>query len=350
MKKIILLDYLGTCDEKENPIGHTVKVLNEYSRMLSSDYEVTVGTAKSTHNKIQNPNKLYAPYAINLGVSGKKEKIKNIIKRLKNIFYLVNQSKGYPIWICSSDFYIFLYLFFKPKRKDKVVITLYRRNFDGEKFSKVKNYIFKKAIKKTDLVVCSDEQTECFGTPVFHMPDYLYQDEAYGKYWQGEKEDKVVCLGTMGRNKLLPELVDAFNHNGYPLVIKGKFSDEELYKELLGKAKENISIENCYISDDEYLQILASAKYSVLPYDMKMSKDRTSGVILESIFVNTIPIADKRLLDFMKIPGIAYEEMEELKEVDFLNNHLGNQYGEFIRENYSYDEMKKKLVKAFEGV
>ena len=79
MKKIILFDYLGTCDEKNNPIGHTVKVLNEYSEMLSEDFDVIIGTAKSTHAKIKNPNKLYAPYAINLGVSHKKEKLKNII-------------------------------------------------------------------------------------------------------------------------------------------------------------------------------------------------------------------------------------------------------------------------------
>lgn len=347
MKKIVLVDYLGTCDEKNHPIGHTVKVLNEYSEMLSAHYEVWVATAESSHRKVHNPNKIYAPYAINLGATGKKEKLENIGKRLKNIVYILKQGEGNPIWICSSDFYIFLYLFIKPKRKEKTIITIYRSNFNGEKFSKIKNRIFEKALKKVDLVICSDKKLNIGQVPFFVMPDYLYKREQYEKYHSIKKEEKVVCLGTMGRNKLLPELVDAFNQNGYPLEIIGKFFDKELYEELEKKAKDNIRIQNSYISDEEYLKLLASAKYAVLPYNMHMYQARTSGVILESVFMHTIPIANKSLLDYMDIPGIGYEDIAELSTTDLSQKIFEYNFDDFIKKNYSYEEIKKNLLQYF---
>lgn len=350
VKKIVLADYLSTCDEQGKPIGHTVKVLNEYSEMLCSDYEVWIATAKGTHNNVKNSNKIYTPYSINMGVVSVKDKIGNILKRLKNISIIFKQSKGCPLWICSSDFYIFLYLYIKPKRKEKVVITVYKRNYDGEKFCKIKNAIFNKAVKKTDLIICSDKQMSCMSTPIFHMPDYLYKPEQYERYLSTQKENKVVCLGTMGRNKLLPELIEAFNENGYPLEIIGKFFDADLYKELINNAKDNIKITNDYISSSDYLKILSSAKYSILPYNMEIYKERTSGVILESIFVNTIPIAHVELLDFMRISGIGYKKIQELGKVDFFFFHSDNDYKKFVNDNYSNEKLGRALVEVFEEI
>lgn len=350
MKKMVLADYLATCDENNNPIGHTVKVLNEYTEMLSHEYEVRVATAENTNKKVKSQNKICTPYSINLGVTTKKEKLLNIIKRLKNLSYIFKQGKGYPIWICSSDFYVFLYMFFKPKRKNKVFITLYMSNFDGGSFSKIKNWIFRKAVKKADLIICSDKNLKIDTVPIFHMPDYLYREEQYKAYHTKEKAEKVVCLGTMGKNKLLPEVIDAFNQNGYPLEITGKFFDMDLYEELVKKAKDNIKVKNDYISDEEYLDILSSAKYAILPYNMHMYKERTSGVILESVFVNTIPVASKSLLDFMKIPGIGYDDMKELESMDFFQNDRKNDYADFIRENYSYVEIGKRLIECMEDI
>ena len=329
MEKLVLMDYLGTCNEENIPIGHTVKVLNEYSDMLSQDYEVWVATAKSTQDKVQNPNKIYAPFAICLGIRGKVGKLKNIYRRLKNISAIFRQSGKSPVWICSTDFYIFLYLYLCLRKKNKLAITLYRRNFDGEKLKKVKNYVFRHAIKKVDLIICFDKEIKNEKIPVFYMPDYLYEPKQYEGYQTEKKTDKVVCLGTMGVNKLLDELVDAFKQNGYSLEIVGNFLDKDIFNRLKEKAGANIKICNQYISDDEYLSLLASAKYSILPYNMQMYQARTSGVILESVFLNTIPIAHEELLGFMGIPGVSYRNIEELASMDL----------QYLDKEYNYREL-----------
>lgn len=263
---------------------------------------------------------------------------------MRNIRYIFSMSKELPLWICSTDFYIFLYLFFSLKRKNKLILTLYRKNFDGEKFSVVKNYVYKNALKKVSMIVCSDMELEGVNIPVFHMPDYLYKREYYEEYIGKQKENKVICLGTMGKNKLLEELVDVFSQNGCQLEIRGKFPDEVLFQRLCDKATSNIKIENKYISEQEYMKLLSSAKYAILPYDMNMYKERTSGVILESIFLGTIPIASKELLDFMKIPGIGYKDLRDLILPDWMKKKIPQNYEELVLERYSYTKIREDLV------
>ena len=70
---------------------------------------------------------------------------------------------------------------------------------------------------------------------------------------------------------------------------------------------------------------------------------------MESVFVNTIPIASKKLLDFMDIQGIGYEEIDELKTIDLDSGKASNDYGEFIMQNYSYEEIGKQLVQRLKN-
>ena len=48
---------------------------------------------------------------------------------------------------------------------------------------------------------------------------------------------------------------------------------------------------------------------------MKVYEGRTSGVLLESIFVGTIPIAPKRLLEENEVRGIGYETLDEINAI-----------------------------------
>ena len=104
------------------------------------------------------------------------------------------------------------------------------------------------------------------------------------------------------------------------LEIAGRFLDQQRYLDLQHRAKDNVIVENVVLSEDDYYKKLAGAKYSILPYDMKVYEGRTSGVLLESIFVGTIPIAPKRMLEENEVRGIGYDTLQELLESSFFNN------------------------------
>ena len=122
----------------------------------------------------------------------------------------------------------------------------------------------------------------------------------------------------MNPYKELEKLIDVFNENGIKLEIVGKFLDQQRYLDLQCRAKENIIIENVVLSEDEYYRKLAGAKYSILPYDMKVYAGRTSGVLQETVFVGTIPIAPKRLLEENQVRGIGYEQLDEMIDMAYI--------------------------------
>ena len=149
------------------------------------------------------------------------------------------------------------------------------------------------------------------------MPDYYYSEEKYAKYLGVKKQHKVVCLGAMNPYKKLEELVEVFNKNGMSMEIKGYFYDEKRYERLTKIKKDNITIENRILNEEEYYSILAEAQYSILPYDMQQYGGRTSGVLQESIFMECIPIAPYQLLKENGSVGIGYGELSDLSEEEF---------------------------------
>ncbi len=84
------------------------------------------------------------------------------------------------------------------------------------------------------------------------------------------------------------------------------------------RAKDNVIVENVVLSEDDYYKKLAGAKYSILPYDMKVYEGRTSGVLLESIFLlERYRLHLKRLLEENEVRGIGYDTLQELLESSF---------------------------------
>ena len=174
-------------------------------------------------------------------------------------------------------------------------------------------WIYRQALKKIQGVIYTQKGLQIPHDNTLWTPDYFYDKKIYDKYRKMEKQDKVVCLGTMNRYKKLEELVEVFKEIPYQLEICGRFDDNERYQKLLAMKSENIAITNTVLSEEEYYTKLGQAKYSILPYDMEQYTNRTSGVLLESLYVGSIPIAPKQLLEQTDLPGYWYERMEVLK-------------------------------------
>ena len=172
-------------------------------------------------------------------------------------------------------------------------------------------------MNKLEGVIYTQEKQKIVHDKTLYLPDYLYDEEYYEKYNILPKEQKVVCLGTMNRYKQLEELVEVFKGIDIPLEICGRFDDKERVEHLLKKKSNNVVIHDCVLSTEEYYRKLGRAKYSILPYDMEQYISRTSGVLLESIYVGSTPIAPRLLLEQNGIAGYGYERMEDLQDFDW---------------------------------
>lgn len=353
MEKIILCNYYGMCDSSLNVVGHTNKVTREYYELLSSKYKVSLIASPCVSREMQDSSinverqlkhNIYIDVPFTL-----KKRILDKVWLIKNLRDCFRSGENNNLFFYQVEFFFFFYVaLFYRRRNQKVYCLIYHQDFTGGKVEKVLQWFYQRALKKIDGVIYTQ-----IGHPPIHkniswMPDYLYDENKYLKYEKMSKQEKVVCLGTMNRYKQLEELVKVFSVNKYPLEIVGRFDDEERYRKLKGKASVNIVIENRILSETEYYEWLGTAKYSVLPYDMSQYKNRTSGVLLESLFTGSIPIAPEELLGQNQLPGIGYGRLEELE--GFCLDDKLRTWDESERQRVITQCRKEKVVKTFENI
>lgn len=321
--EITMCNYYGMCDEEGNPVGHAVKVTNEYSEVLKEKYAVKLAASPciaKKSNSIHFEDVTPLKYDIYIEGNGILKRIVDKFKLISNI-HQIFKSKG-VYFFYQVDFFFFFYMqFFYRIRKDRVVICLiYHQDFTGGRLSGVLQSIYKTALKKLDGVIYTQAEQPIEHENSAWIPDFFYSEKQYAAYQRMDKLERAVCVGTMNRYKQLEELVKAFAGAKMPLVIAGRFDDNDRYQKLLALKTDNIEIQNRNLSYEEYLELVATSKYSILPYDMEQYKNRTSGVLLESIYVGSIPVAPKLLLKQNHLDGIGYENLSQLFRTDCLLN------------------------------
>lgn len=351
MKKVLLVDYYGTCDKDGKPIGHSQKVLQEYSKLIKKHFKVSAAVSPCLMNGLEEKFEEIVPLKYNISADGVKtlwERITDKVKLIHNIRQAL-ELPGYDIvWFYRTDFFLFFYFCLRRKRKQsKIIGQVYQEEFVSGKLSKILNYFYRKGSMKFNGLIYTQKGMAGFHGNTLYIPDYYYDEEKYGKYKDIEKKEMAVCLGTMNPYKRIEELVDAFNENGMHLEIKGYFYEKERFQKLLQRKKDNIVIEDVVLNDEEYYHLLAEAKYSILPYDMAQYGCRTSGVLQESLFLNTIPVAPKALLRENGIEGIGYERIEELGNRTFITIEQTLEKRIQLKE-YDKEEIQKRLIEFLE--
>lgn len=337
MKKILLIDYYGTCDKEGNPIGHSAKVLEEYAGLLNREYAVSAAVspclAKNADSEFEKVFLL--KYDIQAeGVLSFAERIKDKLKLFYNIHEALLKENYDIYWFYRTDFFLFLYFFFRlAKKPGKMIAQVYQGEFAAGVLGSLLNFFYKKGALKFDGLIYTQKGLSGMHPNELYIPDYCYDEKKYGKYKSVSKEDKVVCLGTMNPFKKLEELVAAFNINGISLEVRGYFYDKERFSILCNNKNENILLEDVILSEEDYYRSLAGAKYVVLPYDMEQYRCRTSGILQEALFLNTTAVAPKELLEQNRMEGLGYTELSELSDRNFWkqpeNMNNGNKLQEF---------------------
>lgn len=325
--KVSIIDYIGYSDSDQQPVGHPLKVIREFASLISDKIEVEVIAPQNYLDRLRSFSGIKLPLYINAIKSGKNtlENLKCMFISFINIYFAMKKSTAEVIWFCNVDQFLFMYLGIFGFHGKKVIVTLFAKEYHKW----YHNYYMRKVLPHLSLIIGSNPDTTHGHPNECYIPDYLYRSEQYSKYRSEDKQSKVVCVGTMNRSKQIKELVEVFNEIDYPLEICGLFYENDYYEEIMEIKKPHISITNQYIGYDEYLQLLGEARYVILPYKQEAYEKFTSGVILESVFVGTIPITCKMLLDKMQLRGISYLQLSDLKR----HSLCEQENEEILREN-----------------
>ncbi|MBD5087004.1 MAG: hypothetical protein HDT32_06600 [Clostridiales bacterium] len=206
--------------------------------------------------------------------------------------------------------------------------------------------------KRASAVIKTNNRLQFFNKNVLFMPDYYYSENEYARYKCEKQDNKVACLGQNNEYKKIIPLIKKFKDSKYQLVIRGKFFQEEVYQEAvrLSEGCSNIVIENNNVSEEVYYHELASSKYCALPYDTDFYFERTTGVGIEAMFLDSIVIGPKEILQFNDIKGIEYNSIEDL-DLDLLdkdNSDILDNYESKRQNEYSESKTKQVISEAID--
>ena len=354
---LTMCDYYGMCDEQGRCVGHPVKVTEEYGSILKELGEkIRLVCSPCIANNLIECDGLFTevnrlPYDISIVGNSIGKRISDKIKLFRNIRTAL-KNRG-TIFFYQVDFFFFLYLklFYKRSPERKIVILIYHQDFTGGKLSGILDRTFKSALHKTDAVIYTQKGMRVSHNNAVWMPDFIYRPEEYDKYRTVTKSNMAVCLGTMNRYKQIEQLIAVWRsllEADIELIIAGRFDDSDRYRKLREDLPQNVSIRDDVLSYEEYMGLLSKAKYCILPYDMEQYKNRTSGVLLESIYCGVIPVAPNQLLKQNMLPGLGYECITEI--VDLLKSdpervvsQFNSIYGEYCME-YASGVLKDTLI------
>lgn len=341
--KITLVDYIGNSDENGNPIGHPLKTVNTYYNLLKNDLNLEVVVPKNYKRLVEADDIKFLDYFKDMTEDNIFIKIVDIFKRYINIRKAFSISNNEIIWFMNIDFVLFLFLLIH-KPKNKLVVNMYNQKSIGKTSVKnlIKDFIYKKGIRKIDLIFSSDIKLDLKNS--VYIPDYFYDKSIYHKF-SDNSEDYFLCIGNMNEGKNIEKLVEIFNKNSLKLKIIGKFWDEKKYELINEFANKNVEVKNTYLSEEEYYEMISKAKFVILPYKKELYNGRSSGVLLESLFMKKTVIAPKFLLDYHDLPGVKYGALDDL---DFKNISKIDDFS-FLKK-FEIDNIKIKIINHIDKI
>ena len=346
-EKVILCNYYGMCDEIEFPIGHALKVTEEYTLLLRDYFgvDLVASPCLTKHvNKSQYSNIHALKYNISIKNNTIAKRISDKLKLMSNIHACLRHEGTLFFYQVDFFFFLYLYLFYKKNNRREIICLIYQQNFTGGVLEGLLQHIYGCAIKKTDGIIYTQPGNRIEHENCMWMPDFIYDERVYKEYQHKQKENKVVCVGTMNRYKELEKLIEVFSKLNIPLDIVGKFDDDQRFQQLNKNRTSNISISNTNLSSPAYMNKIATAKYCILPYDMDQYQSRTSGVLLESIYMGSIPIAPKQLLESNNLPGVGYHILNDLLTDNWVTSQIKSEQYERVYESNCIESIKKNLL------
>ncbi len=332
---ISLIDVANYIDEKNMPVGHGLKLLKEMPKLFGEKTEILAG--KEYIHELKNDGKVL-PCRIHSGIIKKRN-----IRILYNYFISLFLAKG-DVLIYSFVLEPLLWGIAFTKLKRKIVIVTcwdWDNYIKSDLFNKpIRKYLVERGLKHIDGCIVTN-YLYVPTKPYLRLSDYYVTDEIK-KYCKHEKRNGCICLGEVRSSKDVLGLVRVISKTNISLLVVGSFQDKKMYRRVKKFQSDRIKIDNENLSYDAYLEYLSLYKYVVLPYDIKTYDGRTSGVLLEGIFLGAIPIAPKRLLEQNRIQGLGYHKISDIpKLIDLYES--GNITIENDLKKYQFENCKREM-------
>ncbi|MBN1072561.1 hypothetical protein DVV81_15475 [Clostridium botulinum] len=351
MAKILLIDYIGHSDDDGMPLGHTIKTIAQYGEILNVDNSVDIAINKEHENFIESKyfkNKILFDKYVGNKNRDAFTRFKNKQNKLKKLKRIIDEKKYDLLIFINIDFELGMFIK-KFKYQSKIAVISYMKGYYfGNILSRlIKNILLMRVFKWSDLIISSSRKN-CKNYKSIYIPDYFYYPQLYDKYNNINKKEEYLCIGTISCEKDIELITNIFKNKSKKLNIIGKFLSEEIYKKLNDIKTDNIVIENRLVDYEEYYKLIAEHKYIILPYKEEFYKGRSSGVLLESIFLGSIPIAPKFLLEHNGVEGLGYRNKSELEIIvndKFNINKINNKIS-----NYYYQDNMNKIKKEINNV
>ena len=346
MDFISIAEYQNYTNNDGSPKGHGSKSLQEAFELIYPFYPNVRIISSTEYFGMKYDNRL------NLSsiVREKNHKIIRFYKLIRNLRRVFgNVRNNEIIWFTNVDWFFFFYIGVFHN-KGKIMATMY--NDAHEMFiknrpaiiQKVVGGVIKKGLAKIDLalvtppkLVLSDIKKQ------INIPDFFYSSK-YDKYREMDKDNSILCIGLMHENKDIMGVVSHFRNSEIKVRIIGDFYDVKLYQKVKAIATSNIIVENRRIPEDEYYDLMGKTKYIILPYIMEQYHGATSGILLETVFVNSIPIAPSFLLEENNLKGIGYQSIDKLpltiEELCEASSAISNSIEYYVSEQI-INEIKK---------
>lgn len=348
MKTIFVAEYKNFVSSDGIPVGHGKKAFLEIQTILADLGFDVEGVSSKEYSQIDgNSNVIQEKQhaILNSTLHNKNNPINEFRYLFKNIKTLFTETGNSPVWFTNVDDVLFIYLAMK-RVNSPIIVTAYRdvSLVNGSKLKhKFKKWLLLRGINKVSLFVVTNPNLHIYKNQIF-LPDYFYTKE-YEKYLVETKEQQILCIGEMRGAKDIKGVVNHFKGTETRIVLAGLFSDVDLLNWVQDNKTDNIVLINRILPYDEYYELIAKSLFVILPYDMRVYNSSTSGVLLDTIFLDSIPIAPRQLLKANNVQGIEYDKLQDLPlTINALIQRSGNVHNN--KDIYSVDNMKKTLYET----
>lgn len=342
--KISIVSVVAVVDKTGQSIGHFKKQVRQTYQLLLGlgykDEEIEVIAPNDILRSMHNKNKVMLPFEM---IAGENIRVTNM-KTVLNCIVAYMRSGGKMVWFTFINDVILRCISHIPCTKKKKLIgtTYWNWNNRFKKMDEQKARKIKQGLGRFSNLLITNP-SYCSEIPCIHLADY-YRESDEEQLFYSTKKTQIIFVGQIRGEKNIDKLVHMYERNdvSIPLIIKGEFSDKEYFKKLTKRRYKNVQIYDINLSDKEYKKALAESKYVILPYDMRLYSDKTSGVLLDAIFVGAIPIAPELFLKNNRVKGIGYKRLAEIPQLVKANEDSGLEIVNDLN-TYEYQYFVEKL-------
>jgi hypothetical protein len=354
---IHLVDYIGQSSTDRRPVGHASQALKDLRDLLSGWVTAAFVLPRNYGEffpDLKSSTAFELRYFCDVDIRSPFCRIRCLFGKVRNLLHVFLSGKGKILWFMNVDFLFFIFLVLFPlSRKTTVISTLYLQEYGqgSGRGRRIKNHFLRRGLKKVDLVVKSNSAMFFSGRNVF-CPDYIYRRDMFPM--QSEKKTYLLCAGLMNQAKEVEKLASVCCDAKIPLKIAGFFPDKKLLKKVEKHSGGSVEVVDRYFAEEEFRQMVSGAEFLVIPYREENYDRRTSGIFLESIYADTVPVAPEFLTRFMNLPAVEYDRLENLPvilralnkgDLENLRKKMGA-----VRERYSLKRVRVDLCAALDKV